>query len=83
MLSRLLGKKGIIGGFLAAALVGSLILFVPQTPGASSCKDTCYSAKSNNYKRCRAIPPQDRGARVKCFKNADSKLQRCLSSCKP
>jgi hypothetical protein len=55
----------------------------PPTPTpASACQESCYQAKSTAYQHCRSIPPSNRAARLKCFKEADQALKRCLKKCR-
>jgi hypothetical protein len=54
----------------------------PAPQPAASCQESCYQAKSTAYQHCRSIPPSNRAARLKCFKEADQALKRCLNKCK-
>jgi hypothetical protein len=66
---------GVLTAFLLTQ--GEKVLWAQPT-----CKDACYKAKSAAYQQCRQISPNDRAARVACFKKADADLRACLASCK-
>jgi hypothetical protein len=71
---------------ITGMLFGALLLG-PQGPTtintpATGCQERCYQEKSQTYQRCRAISPSDRAARLRCFREADAALQRCLGGCK-
>lgn len=66
-----------VGVMLALSASGG-----PTPRPASSCQESCYQAKSTAYQHCRSIPPSNRAARLKCFKEADQALKRCLNKCR-
>ena len=51
-------------------------------PTDGGCERACYETKSKAYQACRRIPPTDREARERCFREADAALQRCLRNCR-
>lgn len=68
-------------GSLAAGAVWMLNVGSAPAP-ANSCVEQCHKQKSAAYQRCRTIPPTDRAARVKCFREADAALRACLRRCR-
>ena len=73
---------------LVAGVLAGALLLVSGWAGparfspATGCQEQCYQEKSRAYQRCRAISPADRAARLRCFRQADAALQRCLGGCK-
>lgn len=69
---------------LVLLLLASAAPVLGQTPSrdSSGCRQACYDQKSRAYQSCRAVPPRDREARVRCFHDADLALRRCLQACR-
>ena len=73
-----------ISGWLAGAMLvlSAGVTVPPASTPANTCQEKCYQEKSMAYQRCRALPPSDRAARLRCFREADAALKRCLGGCK-
>ena len=74
--------KGLLLALSLSVGAGSTGPLLAASSAQSTCKEACYQSKSMAYQQCRSIPPSQRAERVRCFKEADLALQRCLRSCR-